>query len=348
MAGPSLAAVISNYNYGQYVGQALDSVLNQTQPFDEVIVVDDGSTDDSPSVLARYADVPRVRVLRIPNGGQFRAERTGIAASQSDYIYTLDADDFAAANLVESVRPLLGREPAKVMFQLHAVNEDGSPLNSVFPIFPTNYNSSTMIEDNERLGYYVSPPTSANVYSRWALERLGYEALNSRAAFDGMPNLCMPYMGEIAVLSQPLAYYRIHGGSMSTWANPTTELLNKEIDIFLRTWAEAASALGFEALPFAASQPLYVRERHLMIASNENRLFILPQVWGYVSKLLTTNLTAMEKLVFTAWAVSLLVPVSVLRSRAIRMRRSSVNRSQRLNALLNFLLRSLALQLHFS
>jgi len=340
MTGPSLAAVISNYNYGRHVGQALDSVLNQMQPFDEVVVVDDGSTDDSASVLARYADMPRVRVLRIPNGGQLGAVRTGIAASQCDYIYTLDADDFAAANLVESVRPLLGGEPAKVMFQLHAVNEDGSSLNSAFPIFPTNYNSSTMIEDNEGLGYYVSPPTSANVFSRRALERLGYEAFNSRGAFDGTPNLCMPYMGEIVVLPQPLAYYRVHGGNLGAWYNPTTELLKKEIDIFFQTWAEAAPALGLEALPFAASQPLYVRERHLMIACNENRLFILPQVWGYVSKLLAANLTAKEKLVLTAWAVSLLVPVSVLRSRAMRMRRSSVNRSRRLQALLNFLLRS--------
>jgi glycosyltransferase involved in cell wall biosynthesis len=208
--GPRLAAVIANYNYGHYVGQALDSVLHQIQPFDEVVVVDDGSTDDSPSVLARYADMPHVQVLRIANGGQLGAMRTGIAASQCDYIYTLDADDFAAPNLVASVRPLLGREPAKVVFQLNAVNEDGSPLNSVFPVFPTNYNSSTMIEDNKGLGYYVSPPTSANVFSRQPLERLGYEAFNSRGVIDGTPSLCMPLHGgsrgapaAIGVLSCP-------------------------------------------------------------------------------------------------------------------------------------------------
>jgi hypothetical protein len=76
-----------------------------------------------------------------------------------------------------------------------------------------------------------------------------------------------------------------------------------------------------------------------MISCNENRLFIMPQVRDYVSKLLATNLTAKEKLILTAWAVSLLVPVPALRSRAMRMRRSSVNRSRRLQTLLNFLLR---------
>lgn len=89
--GPLVTALICNYNYGRYLAHAIDSALAQTWESMEVIVVDDGSTDDSLEVLARYAD--RIRVIIKENGGQASAFNVGIAAARGEIICFLDSDD---------------------------------------------------------------------------------------------------------------------------------------------------------------------------------------------------------------------------------------------------------------
>jgi glycosyltransferase involved in cell wall biosynthesis len=90
-ARPVVSVVIANHNYGRFLGPCIDSVLAQTYGPVEIVVVDDGSTDDSRSVLARYDG--RVRALYQENGGQAAALNAGVAAAGGDLIALLDADD---------------------------------------------------------------------------------------------------------------------------------------------------------------------------------------------------------------------------------------------------------------
>lgn len=85
-----VTVVITNHNYGRYVGEAIESCLKQTAEV-EIIVVDDGSTDDSRDILARYTD--QVTVLAQANSGVAAARNAGIAAAHGSYIVCLDADD---------------------------------------------------------------------------------------------------------------------------------------------------------------------------------------------------------------------------------------------------------------
>jgi len=88
---PAVTAVIPTYNRGWALAEAVDSVLGQDYPALELIVVDDGSTDDTPATLERYGE--RVRVIRQENRGVSAARNRGIRAARSAYIAFLDSDD---------------------------------------------------------------------------------------------------------------------------------------------------------------------------------------------------------------------------------------------------------------
>lgn len=90
---PLVSIVIPNRDQGRFLAAAIDSSLDDPHGHVEVIVVDDGSTDESPSVLRRYGD--RVRSLATEGGrGACRARNVGLAAAMGDYVKFLDADDF--------------------------------------------------------------------------------------------------------------------------------------------------------------------------------------------------------------------------------------------------------------
>ena len=331
-AAQTLAVVIPNFNYARYLPQAIESVLSQVPAFDEIVVVDDGSTDDSLEVLARYDG--RLTVLALANCGQLGACRAGLAATTADYVYSLDADDYAAPGLVARVRAALASRPAKVQFQLRGVGDAGADLGSTFPTFPSGYDAAAMRWDNAALGFYICPPTSGNVFSREALARLDLEALDPRGAFDGSPALAIPYLGAVVSIPEPLAFYRVHGGSMSRWGEPTPDLLQREIRLFHVSWDEVAAALG-PSIRSPHGAPLYVREREMMMACLQGRWVVASLVRRFIAGLLRTHLPAKQKIVFAIWATVLLVPSAGLRSYCIRMKRSSVNRSRSLRTILN-------------
>jgi glycosyltransferase involved in cell wall biosynthesis len=79
------------FNGERYLADALDSILAQTYPLLEIIVVDDGSTDGTPAVVARYAD--KVSYMRQANAGQAAARNRGLAAAKGEFVAFLDADD---------------------------------------------------------------------------------------------------------------------------------------------------------------------------------------------------------------------------------------------------------------
>jgi glycosyltransferase involved in cell wall biosynthesis len=93
-AQTSFAVVVTCYNYRDYVVEAVDSALAQTRPPKQIVVVDDGSKDDSQAVLtARYGSDPRVSLMFCENGGQLVAFQRGLAAINADVVCFLDADD---------------------------------------------------------------------------------------------------------------------------------------------------------------------------------------------------------------------------------------------------------------
>lgn len=87
-----ISVLINNYNYGKYVGEAIASVLSQEHPDFELVVVDDGSTDQSLEVINSFHD-DRMKTVTQVNGGQLSAFNAGFLASSGEIICFLDADD---------------------------------------------------------------------------------------------------------------------------------------------------------------------------------------------------------------------------------------------------------------
>lgn len=125
----TVSAVIPTYNRRRSIERAVDSVLAQTQPPDEVIVVDDGSTDGTAELLvARYGD--RVRVLRQRNAGVSAARNHGAREARGDYIAFLDSDDIWLPHRLERQLALAAASGAGlVVCNVRRVNSAGQEVN---------------------------------------------------------------------------------------------------------------------------------------------------------------------------------------------------------------------------
>lgn len=130
-AAGMVSFVIPNYNHARYLGQAVASALAQTYPNVEVIVVDDGSTDDSRLVAEAFGD--RIRCIYQQNAGLSAARNTGIRAAQGEYIALLDADDLVEPAYAERLLAALAQAPqaAGAYCGFRFVDQDNRSLNRV-------------------------------------------------------------------------------------------------------------------------------------------------------------------------------------------------------------------------
>lgn len=110
MSVPTVSVVIPAYNAAWCVARAVDSVLAQTRAADDIIVVNDGSTDGTVDVLAHYGDA--VRVISQPNAGLSAARNAGIAAARGDWVAFLDADDWWLPGKLAAQCALIEADPA--------------------------------------------------------------------------------------------------------------------------------------------------------------------------------------------------------------------------------------------
>lgn len=107
MTASLVSVVIPCHDYGRYLGEAIESALGQTHPAIEVIVVDDGSVDETVTVASRYP----VRLIRQKHAGVCAAANRGIAAARGEFVLRLDADDALCPTYVEETVSALRRDP---------------------------------------------------------------------------------------------------------------------------------------------------------------------------------------------------------------------------------------------
>jgi hypothetical protein len=107
----TISAIVPAYNVEQYVGAALDSLIAQSAPFHEIIVIDDGSTDGTAVVLDKYRNHPGMRIVHVANGGQGRARNQALAMATGEFVYFFDSDDLLETGFVADMQAMLAARP---------------------------------------------------------------------------------------------------------------------------------------------------------------------------------------------------------------------------------------------
>lgn len=133
---PLISVIIPIYNISAYLPKCVDSVLNQTYQHLEIILVDDGSTDDCPGICDDYARKDkRIRVIHKKNGGLSDARNKGIELSEGEYITFIDGDDYVEPDMVEYLHHLLAENRADMsVCQYNKVYEETEKVQPVLHI----------------------------------------------------------------------------------------------------------------------------------------------------------------------------------------------------------------------
>src|SRR5918992_4773000 len=209
---PTVSVVVATYNFERYLARALDSVLAQELPADEIIVVDDGSTDGTPELMRAYEG--RVMYIRKPNGGHLSTFDRGIAEATGAYIALLDGDDaWLPHKLGEQVTLLEARPDLGLVHgDMRVVDEHGAVIAESFFA-----ESGIRNVEGDLLWSLVrgnSITTSAIVVRASLRER--FHPIPSWARVqDWWISLSVAEVAGIACIHEPVVDYRRHGSNLN-------------------------------------------------------------------------------------------------------------------------------------
>jgi len=227
MKTPLFSVVIDNYNYGRYIGQAIESVLAQDFPASdfELIVVDDGSTDNSVEVVSRYKD--KLTLLQQPNQKQVAAFRSGFSVARGEIVCLLDSDDYWTADKLKVVAAAFaGDDVAAVQHYLRDVDISGKPLNNPLENWPAAYTLEDFVD-----GRCSNMATSGVAFRRSLLDQIVPTRLDVRWIDEYMTAHSL-FFGRLVNIRQILGYHRVHGNNWWAQRNHHPEALAAHIREF--------------------------------------------------------------------------------------------------------------------
>jgi glycosyltransferase involved in cell wall biosynthesis len=313
--------VIINYNYARFLQQAIESALNQTYRDKEIIIIDDGSTDNSAEVIKSYGNL--VIAVFKNNAGQSSCYARGLAVSSGDLVLYLDADDFLHPRCLSEVVDNWKQGCVKAHFYLDVVDESGARMDAVVPSGRLG-NGTEPLKMMRLFGAYCSSPASGNIYSRDFLGKIlptendsefrQFETIQFGA--DSVPILTAPFFGTIVAIPQILGSYRRHanasGGVTSTFqAETSLEKLEKEHQRDLirdRAWRSAARQTAIPKLPEPSRlkrRLCYLRLSGRGLDPADNRLNLFAK--GVFSSIWWDGYSCTQKIAICGWFVGVAI-----------------------------------------
>jgi glycosyltransferase involved in cell wall biosynthesis len=207
---PKVSVVMSVYNGGRFLHEAIDSILAQTFTDLEFIVVDDGSTDSTPAILRGYGD--RLRVHTQSNQGLTRALNAGLSLARGEYIARMDADDVAEPQRLEKQVAYLDSHPEVGLLgtACHEIDEQGRILRTV--VMPTG--DAQLRATLAKFNPFIH---SSAMFRRTLTDRLGgynEDVLYWHNSEDYELWIRLAAHSQLANVPAPLIRRRVHLGSL--------------------------------------------------------------------------------------------------------------------------------------
>jgi glycosyltransferase involved in cell wall biosynthesis len=256
---PLVTVLITCYNYGDYVGEAIESALSQTYERVEVVVVDDGSRDHSRDVIGSYGD--RVTAVYKENGGQASGWNAGFVRGRGSIVQFLDADDILLPDTIERVVRAFRAHPdaALVQFRLEVADQSGRPLGMILPPLHVRLPDGDLRVDprNWTNNSWWAPVGSAAAVTSGVLKHVFPlpEDVYRIAADHGLARasaLC----GPVVSLDEVGGYYRSHSTNHS-YNVGAIDIEKMDVDLrvaiashaYLREFAARVGVAGYIAEP---------------------------------------------------------------------------------------------------
>jgi len=318
---PLVSVLIANYNYGHYIGEAIESVLNQTYQNFEIVICDDGSTDNSLEVIEQYAKRdPRIRYIAKENGGIASALNAAFSIARGDIICLLDSDDRFWESKIERVVLCFRSNPCAGMLihPLRVIDIVGRQLRPL-PL-PRKLDQGWLADQViANRGVWNSPPASGLCFRSAAVQQILPIPERLRKNADGYLTTSLPLITIVVAILDTLADYRVHTNNVTGigWANPESidyllklrESLFR--DVFTRMGYDLPTELQgesfFDSPVFAEAFLLYYLQTgtyHPLTPSRKTITKLCGEVVGpkrYVYYLLRFFPSALNKVVIRQW-----------------------------------------------
>lgn len=202
-----LSVVLSTYNDEKYIAESIQSILDQTYPYFEFIIVNDGSTDKTLDIIKTFED-PRIVIIDKPNTGLIDSLNTGVRASQYDWIARMDGDDVAEVNRFEEEVKYIASDIAVITARARIIDKKGD-VTSV-PHTPTFFPKLFC-----KLGIPLMVHPLA-IFNKSIWEKVGgYDPYMFKNE-DSDLWIKMSSIGKICFLNKYLLRYRRHGENVTS------------------------------------------------------------------------------------------------------------------------------------
>ncbi len=276
----TFSVLIATYNHSAYILQTLESVANQLCKDYEIVVVDDGSTDDTAEKVASWMAQfhthrdNRTLLCRIPNGGQSAALEHGFRACEGRYISLLDSDDRWLPEKLAEIQKAITNDSAAgmIIHPLYVIGPSGKRTGDVRPK-RARLTDGDSRELTRRTGRHVAPATSGVVIRRDIFERLIPMATKEFSfGADAYLTYGATLLAPVHALPSPLAEYRLHPNGQYVQRMLTKEGLTRSLDL----QRAIASHFGTEAT--LRHNSFFLRNQFALAKLNRN---ILNQIGAF-------------------------------------------------------------------
>lgn len=254
---PTMSVIVSAYNVAPYIGAALESALAQTAPALQVIVCDDGSTDDFEAAVAPYRE--RITLMRQTNRGPSAAKNAAAARATGDFVVVLDGDDIYHPRRLEAIGDLAAARP-----DLDIIATDGQILGQAGPAGTyhgtgTSFDAERPRQHILRHNYFLVPAMRRSLF-----ESAGGFDESLRNADDWDLSLRLVFAGaSVGLVDAPLMSYRKRPGQLTGQAVGLRYAEVRLLEKALREQELSADERRIALQTLARSRLLWARHAHL-------------------------------------------------------------------------------------